>query len=71
VIYGLLRTSDAASAVPPASVTGSLAMFAAFYAVLLVTFFALARRWLKSGPDLAAPLPRPFAIREQATTADY
>ncbi|MCA8227439.1 cytochrome ubiquinol oxidase subunit I [Burkholderia vietnamiensis] len=71
VIYGLLRTGDAASAVAAAPVAGSLAMFAAFYVVLIVTFFALARRWLKRGPDLAAPLPGAVAVREQASAVTY
>jgi cytochrome d ubiquinol oxidase subunit I len=52
VVYGLLRTSQAASAVAPSSVTLSMAMFFAFYVVLLVTFFVLARRWLRQGPDV-------------------
>ena len=32
-------------------------MFFAFYVVLLVTFFVLARRWLRNGPDLTSVPP--------------
>jgi cytochrome d ubiquinol oxidase subunit I len=52
VVYGLLRTRDAVSAVPPGHVAASTVMFLAFYLVLIVTFFLLARRWLRTGPDL-------------------
>ncbi len=57
VVYGLLRTSQAASTVAPSSVSLSMAMFFAFYVVLLVTFFVLARRWLRKGPDIASVPP--------------
>jgi cytochrome bd ubiquinol oxidase subunit I len=57
VVYGLLRTSQAVSTVPATSVTASMAMFFAFDVVLLVTFFLLAWRWLKNGPDLTAKPP--------------
>ncbi|MEM5329216.1 cytochrome ubiquinol oxidase subunit I [Paraburkholderia sp. JHI2823] len=52
VVYGLLRTRDAVSAVPPGQVAASTVMFLSFYLVLIVTFFLLARRWLRTGPDL-------------------
>ncbi|BDC44112.1 cytochrome ubiquinol oxidase subunit I [Paraburkholderia terrae] len=57
VVYGLLRTSQAASTVAPSSISLSMAMFFAFYVVLLVTFFVLARRWLRNGPDLTSVPP--------------
>ncbi|MFP3550438.1 cytochrome ubiquinol oxidase subunit I [Paraburkholderia sp. SIMBA_049] len=57
VVYGLLRTSQAASTVAPSSISLSMAMFFAFYVVLLVTFFVLARRWLRTGPDLTSVPP--------------
>jgi cytochrome d ubiquinol oxidase subunit I len=60
VVYGLLRTEHAASAISSTAITGSMAMFAAFYAVLLSSFFYFARRWLKNGPDLTLrPLAAP------------
>jgi cytochrome bd ubiquinol oxidase subunit I len=52
VVYGLLRTEHAASAIPPIAITGSMVMFAVFYVVLLSSFFHFARRWLKNGPDV-------------------
>jgi len=68
VVYGLLRTSQAASAVAPASVSLSIAMFFAFYVVLLVTFFVLARRWLRKGPDLTSAPPA-IVTAHAATTS--
>ena len=52
VIYGLLRTQQAVSNVSTSAITGSILMFATFYAVLIVSFFVFARRWLRTGPDL-------------------
>jgi cytochrome d ubiquinol oxidase subunit I len=72
VVYGLLRTSQAVSAVPASSVTASMAMFFAFDVVLLITFFLLARRWLKNGPDLAATPPATTTIvPPQAAATEY
>jgi cytochrome d ubiquinol oxidase subunit I len=56
-VYGLLRTSDAASSVAAGAVLSSSAMFIAFYAVLLAAFFTFARKWLRTGPDLAQQPP--------------
>ncbi|MFL9966286.1 cytochrome ubiquinol oxidase subunit I [Paraburkholderia sediminicola] len=52
VVYGLLRTEHAASAISPIAITGSMVMFAVFYVILLSSFFYFARRWLKNGPDV-------------------
>jgi cytochrome d ubiquinol oxidase subunit I len=52
VVYGLLRTQQAASNIPATAITGSMIMFATFYAILITSFFVFARRWLKKGPDL-------------------
>jgi cytochrome d ubiquinol oxidase subunit I len=67
VIYGLLRTRDAVSTIPASSVSLSIAMFVAFYVVLLVTFFVLARRWLRAGPDLSIVPPANIAGQAKAT----
>jgi cytochrome d ubiquinol oxidase subunit I len=56
-VYGLLRTSDAASSVAAGAVWSSGAMFIAFYAVLLTAFVTFARRWLRAGPDLSLQPP--------------
>jgi cytochrome d ubiquinol oxidase subunit I len=67
VVYGLLRTSQAASTVAPSSISLSMAMFFAFYIVLLVTFFVLARRWLRKGPDESSVPPAVVTARSATT----
>jgi cytochrome bd ubiquinol oxidase subunit I len=71
VVYGLLRTSQAASTVPAASVSASLTMFFVFYVVLLVTFFVLARRWLNNGPDFTSTPPATLTARSQNAVTGY
>jgi cytochrome d ubiquinol oxidase subunit I len=71
VVYGLLRTSQAASAVPASSVTASMVMFFVFDVVLLITFFLLARRWLKNGPDLTATPPASAIVAPQPVATEY
>lgn len=66
VVYGLLRTSEAASPVPAADVAGSIAMFCAFYVVLLATFAVFALKWLRQGPDLSV-FPVTILERTQLT----
>lgn len=58
IVYGLLPTQQGASALSPYTVSASMAMFAVFYVVLLVTFFIFARRWLRAGPDLSLQPPQ-------------
>lgn len=50
-----------------------MAMFVGFYAVLLVTFFVLARRRLRNGPDLTIAPPDTAASRTKTanTIAGY
>jgi cytochrome d ubiquinol oxidase subunit I len=57
VIYGLLRTSDAASPLPAAAVATSLLIYAVIYILLFCGFMVFAWRLLKQGPDLATPAP--------------
>jgi cytochrome bd ubiquinol oxidase subunit I len=73
VVYGLLRTSQAASNIPAPAISASMIMFAAFYVVLISSFFVFARRWLKKGPDVTAlpPAPRDQANRSVHTAIDY
>jgi cytochrome d ubiquinol oxidase subunit I len=72
VVYGLLRTEHAASAIPPIAITGSMVMFAVFYAVLLSSFFYFARRWLKNGPDVTLLAPTEPSHQSAAhTTVGY
>ncbi len=67
VVYGLLRTDQAASAIPAGDVGGSMVMFAVFYVVLITSFFTFARGWLRKGPDLAV-MPPVEPIRRGAVT---
>jgi cytochrome d ubiquinol oxidase subunit I len=56
VIYGLLRTHDAASRLPAATVEVSLVMYALIYTSLLTAFLVFALRLLRRGPALAPPI---------------
>ncbi|CAM2162775.1 cytochrome bd ubiquinol oxidase subunit I [Paraburkholderia sacchari] len=71
VVYGLLRTDHAASAIPAGTITGSMIMFAAFFVVLIGSFFVFARRWLRRGPDLTLMPPVELAHRAVPHTVDY
>lgn len=71
VVYGLLRTKDAASNVAPSSVTLSMVMFFAFCVVLLHTFFMLARNWLRTGPDLTLTPSTQVKPEAAATVTGY
>ncbi|WP_213301918.1 cytochrome ubiquinol oxidase subunit I [Paraburkholderia sacchari] len=71
VVYGLLRTDHAASAIPAGAITGSMIMFAAFFVVLISSFFVFARRWLRRGPDLTLMPPVELAHRAVPHTVDY
>ncbi|MDD5410186.1 MAG: cytochrome ubiquinol oxidase subunit I [Methylobacter sp.] len=52
VIYGLLRTRDAASTLPASVVAVSLAAFIVIYSILLISFLFFAARIIRKGPDL-------------------
>jgi len=56
-VYGLLRTSQAASAIPASAVATSLGMFTLVYSLLLVSFLVFARRILIAGPNIDEPSP--------------
>lgn len=56
-VYGILRTEESASQLPPPVVTSSLLAFAVIYGLLLITFIVSARRIVLSGPDIDQPLP--------------
>jgi cytochrome d ubiquinol oxidase subunit I len=51
VVYGVLRTDQAASTLPAATVATTLVMYAAIYAILTAVFIIFARRILDRGPD--------------------
>jgi cytochrome d ubiquinol oxidase subunit I len=50
IIYGVLRTGDAASPLPAYSVGGSLAIFTLLYLILFFLFLLFARNIIKKGP---------------------
>lgn len=52
VIYGLLRTQDAASTLPGSVVMVSLVSFIAIYSVIFILFMLFAARIIRKGPDL-------------------
>jgi len=67
IVYGMLRTDQAASRLPAGAVTLSLVGYAAVYTLLLVVFWKLARRIVVNGPSTDAPLPRQaFATKEES-----
>ncbi|MFZ2169925.1 MAG: cytochrome ubiquinol oxidase subunit I, partial [Methylococcaceae bacterium] len=52
VIYGLLRTRDAASTLPVSVVAVSLLAFVVIYSILFILFLIFAARIIRKGPDL-------------------
>ncbi len=56
-VYGLIRTSEAASPIPAADVLGSLSLFSAIYVLLLISALYFGRRILLQGPNLELPPP--------------
>jgi cytochrome d ubiquinol oxidase subunit I len=52
VIYGILRTRDAASTLPVSVVAVSLVTFVAIYSILFILFLVFAARIIRNGPDL-------------------
>jgi cytochrome d ubiquinol oxidase subunit I len=63
VVYGQLRTVDAAASVTPHAIAGSFALFIAVYAVLLVAFFYYATKTVLAGPRAHDPDQDPHAVR--------
>lgn len=57
VIYGILRTEDAASMLPASAVAVSLSAFVVVYGILFVLFLVFAVRMIRNGPDLTLMPP--------------
>ncbi len=57
VVYGQLRTVDAASSIPASNVLVSLLSFAAIYSVLFISAIYFGSRIIRKGPNLDLPLP--------------
>ena len=56
-VYGLIRTSDAASRLPAAGVFTSLMLFAMVYTLLLIATLYFGSRIIRQGPNLDLPVP--------------
>jgi cytochrome d ubiquinol oxidase subunit I len=57
LVYGLLRTSDSATALPSGAVAASLAGYLVIAGLLTAAFLVLAARVLKQGPDASMMAP--------------
>lgn len=57
IIYGLLRTRDAASTLPVSVVAVSLIAFVVIYSTLFILFVIFAARIIRKGPDLTLMPP--------------
>jgi cytochrome d ubiquinol oxidase subunit I len=57
VIYGLLRTRDAASTLPTSVVAVSLVTFVIIYSILFILFLIFAARIIRKGPDMTLMPP--------------
>jgi cytochrome d ubiquinol oxidase subunit I len=57
LVYGLLKTEDAASPLPDGAVGTSLLVFTVVYAFLLLLFIGAAGRIIRRGADLKLPVP--------------
>lgn len=69
VVYGYLRTVDAAAPVAAQAVFGSLALFIAVYAALLFAFFFYATRTVLRGPEVHEPAQQPMSVRPGTASA--
>ncbi|MEB3339644.1 cytochrome ubiquinol oxidase subunit I [Okeania sp.] len=56
-LYGEIRTADAVSQIPAASVLTSLTSFAVIYSILLIAALYFGSRIIRQGPDLELPVP--------------
>jgi len=57
IIYGMMRTEAAASALPAGAVAATLLSYFLIYVLLLVAFMVFAARLIQRGPDLEIALP--------------
>ena len=64
LVFGLLKTSEAASAVPSPMIAATLALYLTVYAALIVAFVAVVRHMAEK-PD-AEPTSKPMMARSAA-----
>ena len=55
IVYGLVRTAEVASKVPPATIAASLALYLALYAVLIAAYVSVVRYMAGKAPDQPGP----------------
>ena len=63
IVYGHLRTAEAAAPVPAAAVASSFALFVVVYLLLLLAFFYYAARIVFAGPEARRPGRSPSEVR--------
>lgn len=56
-VYGLIRTTDSVSNLPPTNVLTSLISFATVYSILFVAVLYFGSRIIRTGPRLDLPIP--------------
>jgi cytochrome d ubiquinol oxidase subunit I len=58
IIYRMMRTSEAATPLPPAAVATSFSVYVFVYVFLLFCIFFFARHLIRKGPDLETPIEK-------------
>ena len=58
IVYNIMRTKDAATALPSSLVLSSLAGYTLIYLLLLAAYLYFAKKIIIQGPDLSSPLPQ-------------
>jgi cytochrome d ubiquinol oxidase subunit I len=71
LVYGLLKTADAAAPVAAQAVASSLLLFVTVYLVLLAAFFFYAARHVFRGPESASAAPPPAAAATATSPAPW
>jgi cytochrome d ubiquinol oxidase subunit I len=69
LVYGYLRTADAAAPVATSAITSSLILFIIVYSVLLLAFFLYAARTVFRGPTIKEPVEEPMTVRPGVDSA--
>ena len=68
VVYGEVRTVDAASNLPAGDILSSLTGYAVTYTVLFIAVFYFGSRIIRTGPNLNLPIPGKTIEPELDTT---
>jgi cytochrome d ubiquinol oxidase subunit I len=63
VVYGLLRTADVASAVPPAQIALTLSLYVTTYVALLLAYVGVVRQLAEKPESALLPPPQPVPSR--------